>query len=438
MLVKAINHPSHGTVLNLTTFIALSEENTNLSPAAPRRVEHDPPSSSDSSLPPELLLEIVKQAILDDLDVLACSLVCKSWYMTLMTNVRLQNLKTINLLRKGDSVDDLDTNLNYTRRLVDLLAVSKRSGLNHHHRIESIFVRPDDLIFHQDLPFQQDFPDAQDFMVSVFAIMFPNLRSIYLNYVLGTEGLRFLERVVPYCATVQTLEITELPTDDSPSFSEQLFLSNFVRALSHNLTTLCLDSITMNNELAEIETLSDALIVNNGSYANLISTSEQLSDSLLLKIGTRFPDLTHLLLSGPMRQQPASGALSYIMARCKTLNSLTLRSVDIIDDAFFEVLAYTGKNLRTLTVYGDQQVTGSSLSSEIIRWENLEELDISYCEGLSKRFFKIVLAACSKLCCLRLPDHLRADDNLAAVLIGHNFERKYAKQWERKKQLAGI
>ncbi|RUS28234.1 hypothetical protein BC938DRAFT_482124 [Jimgerdemannia flammicorona] len=433
-------------------YASLDQSRNNPSPAPLMHTDHDFPASPISSLAGEILLEIGRVEVLEILDVLSCSLVCRRWNEVFGTLTKqFPNFSHLKLVGDYEEFtedwieEDWNAAHEYARRLMGLLAESKRMGLNHRNKVQSIQLNLRDMF--DWLSTSVHLPEMEDFFVSVFSIGFPNLKSIHLEYTLIPSGelpldrIRlFLARILPFCNTVDELMVIDRDEDledASDLQNPRHFIKEFVQGLSRNLTVLILSCHKLDSGLEEAlkncRNLSDITFEEMNSddvtrciqhWPNLRSLgmrlSEQPSDELLLKIGANLPNLCELHIHGS-KLHPGPKVLVELLGRCNRLRELILTDMDSVDDTVLGVIAGTCRNLKNLWLSNSERLTGLNLPSVSIHWQKMERLYLDGCSNVEASFVGNVVANSLNISELKLPRHLEQNGELRQMLVRSSF-----------------
>ncbi|RUS35038.1 hypothetical protein BC938DRAFT_476590 [Jimgerdemannia flammicorona] len=412
------------------------------------------PFSKPDQDPPSLPPEIVRQALLyvldaggwfqSRVDVMASSMVCKSWYLEarpLVSNDELFRKLELKHDSFSDSIIDV-------LRLVDLLLESKRLGLGDYQLIQTI---------HLGIRMDTAEPGKLiDSFAAIVAMKPPNLRYLVIELECQVNPeiqdircfIDFFDRIEPLCVGIRSVELygIEIPTE-----TYNVRLAEFVAALSPHLEELKFNAIELDvplrtalgrcTDLRRV-TFDDVSGDCLPSELRLLKNLRQLCfappvsvnvDQSLIALGLHCPlleDFTLIIrsfwtLSVPEEPMFSDSSLYYLLSCCPNIKILSISGAFWLGDPFLTVLWRHGPALERIELSTCLVITGlaavTAMGQEGGGWPELRSLELDDNPKLSGVFVEKVLVLCPKLELVLLPTNLCKDEHCIKMLEGYGF-----------------
>ncbi|RUS25245.1 hypothetical protein BC938DRAFT_472435 [Jimgerdemannia flammicorona] len=397
------------------------------------------------SLAPEIVREVFLYALgaqdsnpLEvQLDLLAGSLVCRTWYdeaCRLIDNAIFRSL-----------FEGREYKCNDILRFAKLLAESRRLGLYYYYElIETMNINVACL----DI----DESDRAGYAFEkILRLWPPNL--IELTFDMqgladGTEESRrrfnrLLERLAPLCDTISRVYFH---ADGNACHAS---INSFITITARRLLSLRIDALRFEQSthdalrictaLREIhinQTMSDCLATVISSWPDLRRFRYDMGmydnfdvDACILALARSCPRLGSFELvtnNGFWRTSPENATLEFLVAECPYLRRFGITGDKVMNDEFLaRVLLRQGRELEHITLDGCVNITGDP---RVTRrewgkgWPELKSLSLRDCEGLSVEFAEMVLDRCGKLKEVVFPEQLIAKDIELLEMYGFSYD----------------
>ncbi|RUP49247.1 hypothetical protein BC936DRAFT_142968 [Jimgerdemannia flammicorona] len=361
-----------------------------------------------SRMLPEILREIFRYLQSSELDLIAASLACKSWYFEARPLVNDGALRFLNLRSHRVACRHLDADVEYLQRLSSLLTESRRLRLGY-----------------CDLGYRR-YCDLVEEIRILPSIMNEKVQS-------GADAIHRVVKLRP--ANLHRICIGFRNQDTAPYRDCVMRLLDHIRALGQTITSVALGSVSLpvksgqqtheiclgvldrfKDDIHEVSlngvqldypiqhALAQCHSVERLALRDGLPPSSDppapATENLVTRFADAFPHLTRLIFYMRVgRGDRVTGAqLRDLMTRCPKLRELRLEVDETVDDECVRFLAQTARNLVELHLSKCTGVRGEDEWSEgDIRWRELKRLHIADATGVAVSFVEQVLRVCQKL-----------------------------------------
>ncbi|RUP46679.1 hypothetical protein BC936DRAFT_146648 [Jimgerdemannia flammicorona] len=399
-----------------------------------------PPRKPPPTLPPELVHQILLDIQENPLDLLACSLVCSTWYHEART-----------LLSDSCFQDILKTRLTCLDavRVTTLLVESHRLCLDYCALLTELTI-PVGALLNDTNAYDSQAAEAYRTILRIT----PNMHDlcIYTRNCppsISPDIIRsihaFYLGLTPLCGA-----ITSLRLHHSGKITALVdFLPRLIDSLAPHLESFETEyfplRVPMQNALRGCRYLREIHVL-HGKCGDLIplpsawpdlcrfralglfAEDHEDADRLALALADSCRRLVEVILTlhrsfDGSDEEFSSSALGHLVERCPDVRSFAVRS-GRIDDAFLYALARGQPRLERLKLTDAEWLTGNALSLEPRAgwWPELWQLVLKKCVSIEWEFVERVVMECPKLRMVWLPEHLTTRRDVQELMRRLGFQ----------------